>query len=590
MSGPGPAAPAHRAGATRGRGRPAVLVLDGHSKAAAEAVLALPAACELHVAATRAGSLAFASGRVARRLIQPEDPAGLAAWIEALDREHGYRLILPSTEASLVALKPMRLDPALRARAVLAEEASIDIALSKDDTMRVAAGLGIRVPAARLVESAAQAGEARLPFPLVIKPVRSKVAIEGRLLSLSAVVCADAAQRAAALRDLLPRTPVLEQEYFAGRGVGVEVLFEHGRLRWIFAHERLHEMPVTGGASTYRRACDPPPAVRDAAVALMEHLRWHGVAMVEFKVSPDRRDYRLIEINPRLWGSLPLAVAAGVNFPLGLYRLANGESPGPQPRPTRCRYMRDAAADVRWFVQSWKQRHDPLRIKPLQAADFAAWLRPLWGRERWDLFRLREWSLWWASSRHLVEGPATRWAAWRARRRALAASRAGWRRLGADWRAGRIERVLVLCYGNICRSPVVAALLSAALPGLEVRSTGMHPRTGRSSPPEWAETARDVLAVDLAPHRSRLAGEDDLAWAQLIIAMDAANWQAVGERHPQHLARTILLPVMAGLRGAGEVADPYGRPPAEMRAIAARIGACVDALAASSPRRGERPR
>src|SRR6185312_9651469 len=75
-------------------------------------------------------------------------------------------------------------------------------------------------------------------------------------------------------------------------------------------HERIHALPVTGGASTYRRSIEPPEALLRATDTLLSHLRWHGVAMVEFKVAPDG-DFRLMEINPRLWGSLPLAVAAG---------------------------------------------------------------------------------------------------------------------------------------------------------------------------------------------------------------------------------------------------------------------------------------
>ena len=53
----------------------------------------------------------------------------------------------------------------------------------------------------------------------------------------------------------------------------------------------------------------------------MRALRYTGVAMVEFKVNAKTGEFVLIEINGRFWGSLPLAVAAGANFPLWLYQM-----------------------------------------------------------------------------------------------------------------------------------------------------------------------------------------------------------------------------------------------------------------------------
>src|SRR6185312_16067486 len=182
-------------------------------------------------------------------------------------------------------------------------------------------------------------------YPVVIKPLLSKLWVKGEMWSFSAHICPNRESVLTACDALLPHTPAIEQEYFRGRGIGIEVLFERGELRWWFAHERIHALPVTGGASTYRRSIEPPEALLRATDTLLSHLRWHGVAMVEFKVAPDG-DFRLMEINPRLWGSLPLAVAAGVDFPSGLLRLAQGEAPGPQPHYRRGLYMRHLARDL----------------------------------------------------------------------------------------------------------------------------------------------------------------------------------------------------------------------------------------------------
>ena len=60
------------------------------------------------------------------------------------------------------------------------------------------------------------------------------------------------------------------------------------------------------------------------ARTLLEKIGWFGVAMVEFKVDPRDGLAKLMEINPRFWGSLALAIQAGVNFPLLLHKMAMG--------------------------------------------------------------------------------------------------------------------------------------------------------------------------------------------------------------------------------------------------------------------------
>jgi len=98
---------------------------------------------------------------------------------------------------------------------------------------------------------------------------------------------------------------------------------EGGRVLALFTHRRLREYPPSGGASTLRESARDA-ALEDAAVRLLRHIGWTGVAMVEFKRRQD--GFHLMEINPRFWGSLALAVDAGVNFPLLLVKWARGEA------------------------------------------------------------------------------------------------------------------------------------------------------------------------------------------------------------------------------------------------------------------------
>lgn len=547
---------------------PKVLILDGHSSAAAASVLALPRECILHVAAMEDDCLCFASRRVTQRHRQPREREALRHWLCDLYTRENFDLVIPSTETSLLAVKASDLDPTLRSRCVLASEASLDTALDKRRTLEVAARLGVRVPQGVLVTSADEVAEP-IAWPVVVKPNHSKVVTRAQTLSFQPQICADTRALHKALEEFLPFTPVLVQEYFRGHGVGVEALFEYGLPRWLFAHRRLHEWPITGGASSYRRAIAVPPMLEHATLDLLGELAWHGVAMVEFKLADDG-DYRLMEINPRLWGSLPLAVAAGVNFPLGLLHLATGQSPGPQPK-YRHHYARDVVKDLHWFEDAIRQRHNPLRLSPVRLSDWTAWLRVLMGRECWDLFRWREQEMWRFTLRPALAGLRARWQ----RRSVVRRSDANWGKLQPAWRDGRIRNVLVLCYGNICRSPVVASLLRA-LPDLSVESAGFHPRKDRSSPQDWIDAVWTTLKLKLDWHHSRAVDAAAIARADLILVMDARNWRTLATAFPEGLPKAVLLG--RATDGPAEISDPYDADPADKCAIASDLAACCRSL------------
>ena len=92
----------------------------------------------------------------------------------------------------------------------------------------------------------------------------------------------------------------------------------------------------------------PPPGMLRDAEKLLIALHWHGVAMVEFKLD-GQGQYWLMEINPRLWGSLALSIDAGVDFPMGLLQISRGQQPAAQPPYKAPYYTRDLRTDVDWL-------------------------------------------------------------------------------------------------------------------------------------------------------------------------------------------------------------------------------------------------
>jgi predicted ATP-grasp superfamily ATP-dependent carboligase len=195
--------------------------------------------------------------------------------------------------------------------------------------MDLARRLGVPIPASLTVGSLPEALElsSELNFPLVIKPGRSRVRVDGRWLSTSVRYANDLAELKQILADLSPAAyPVLLQERIQGPGVGLFLCCDHGRPVAAFSHQRLREKPPSGGVSVLRESIPVDERTRDYAQRLLGELRWHGVAMVEFKRVARDGIPKLMEINGRFWGSLQLAIDAGVDFPALLIQMLEGKT------------------------------------------------------------------------------------------------------------------------------------------------------------------------------------------------------------------------------------------------------------------------
>ena len=104
------------------------------------------------------------------------------------------------------------------------------------------------------------------------------------------------------------------------------------------------------------------PTLLAHARALLDAVAWHGIAMVEFKVAEDGTPY-LMEINTRFWGSLQLAIDAGVDFPWLLYNLACDKPVLPvEGYKIGCR-LRWVLGDLDSLYLSLKDKTSPLRTK-----------------------------------------------------------------------------------------------------------------------------------------------------------------------------------------------------------------------------------
>ena len=379
------------------------------------------------------------------------------------------------------------------------------------------------------------------------------ISIGGRVQLMQPCLARDHTDWKQLLLSHLPFTPVIEQAYLTGRGVGVELLYQNGQMIWHFCHRRLHEGSGGGGlgsGSTYRCSVATPPQLLAYATAMLDRIRWHGVAMVEFLVTPDG-SYFLMEINPRLWGSLALAIDAGVDFPVGLFVMATGQLVPTQPAYRVPYYTRALGPDTRWIVEC-------LRSQPLIGfREIIRLGRVFVGREGWDHFDWGDLGVTTNALREFLESVfnsvTNRLRKKVELRRATRLHRKNLARLRSEHEGCR--QVLFLCHGNICRSPFAELMARREMPGWEFFSAGFHLESGRPSPENVQAVARS-FGVDLSGFRSKKVSLQAVEAADLIILMDTSNLLSFIRQFPQALHKVLLLGMFAF--PPGEIRDPYG--------------------------------
>jgi predicted ATP-grasp superfamily ATP-dependent carboligase len=308
--------------------RTSVLVTDGEQRAALAVVRSLGKAGYAPIVCSRgARSLAgvsryaMASVRVPDPLTQPDQ---FRLTIADLVRKYAARVVVPVTDmASLALLGSGDLLPS----AVIAGPSleSFRAISDKAHMLAVAREIGLATPTQLTFSGRQDATDAaldRLEFPVVLKPTQSVRGGSIHYVSY-AVDRGDLRQRLNTLPD--SAYPLLIQQRIVGPGTGLFLLRWGGRIVATFAHERLRETPPSGGASVYSQSVAADPDLVAGATRLLDRFDWRGVAMIELKREITTGRAYVIEVNGRLWGSLQLAIDAGVDFPALLVNAAMGE-------------------------------------------------------------------------------------------------------------------------------------------------------------------------------------------------------------------------------------------------------------------------
>lgn len=138
-------------------------------------------------------------------------------------------------------------------------------------------------------------------FPYVVKPKNSS--------SAKGVVYVNSEKD---IPQNLHYNNLIIQQYIKGIGVGFSFYCKNGVILNGYGHKRLTEYPVSGGSSTYREGFQNNKMI-EIASKIVERLKYNGFAMFEYKLTPENEIY-LIEVNPRIWGSINQGLANGINY------------------------------------------------------------------------------------------------------------------------------------------------------------------------------------------------------------------------------------------------------------------------------------
>ncbi len=368
-----------------------ILITDGNERSALAAARSLiKAGHAVTVAARTRWSLAGVSRDVRARALATDpfrDPPAYAAAVSRLAREEGVDLLLPMTDPSVEALLEHR---AVLPPGVLLPFPDLETYRAASDKARVlslAQASGYGVPETRLIATRADGDSADLDaafFPAVVKPHRSVVTVGGVRCKLAVTPVADVAACRRALAALPAAAfPVLLQRRVEGVGEGFFALRWGGRAVAMFAHRRLREKPPSGGVSVYRESIPLDERLTGPGLRLLDALDWRGVAMIECKREAMTGRQVVMEINGRFWGSLQLAIDAGVDFPALLVRCAAGET-CPETRAYR------VGIRSRWFWGDVDHLYLKLRYSRARLRAVLDFLRIHPRRDRSEVWRWRD--------------------------------------------------------------------------------------------------------------------------------------------------------------------------------------------------------
>jgi len=345
-----------------------VLVTDGHFRKTLAVVRSLGRR-GVHVTVGERTFLntSFFSKYCAKRLVYPSPRQSADQFIDFIlkeIKENFYDCLFPMEEETLLLLAKYHSEISRYTYLLSSDLKKIEFVRDKRNLMQFAEAHGIPMPKTYYSPPTPWSHETNstrqalpldsIPIPAVIKPRVSSG-------SFGIVYVKKKEDLIPSYQSVHERFPFpLIQEWIPDGGgtYGLSALFdEASNIQAAFVHKKLRMYPVQGGPSTLREGVEHPQ-IMEMGLSLLKSLNWIGVGMVEFKVDPRDGIPKLMEVNPRFWGSLQLAIVSGVDFPYLILRMARKESYAPvlhYAAGKRCRWL--LLGDILHFLNNPNRFH-----------------------------------------------------------------------------------------------------------------------------------------------------------------------------------------------------------------------------------------
>ena len=309
-----------------------LLVLDANQRSALAIIRSLGRLPDVTIYAADSTSEAIggSSKYCSKFFICPsisETPHDFMAWLRHLYNHEAIDLVIPVTEKSsqLVLMQNRTSEPI---PIPFADYETVMSLAHKGHLTKLAESAGVHCPYSEHYSSPQDVDiDRRHTYPIVVKPCLSSIWQGDQWMDTAVQIAQDKRH----LAEILSTSPWLQsndfmlQRYIPGYGAGLFALYNHGTPVCFFSHKRLREKPPQGGVSVLSMSIPNDPVLLANAKKLLGAAKWHGIAMLEFRISHDRTPY-LMEVNTRFWGSLQLAIDAGIDFPELLYRISFNET------------------------------------------------------------------------------------------------------------------------------------------------------------------------------------------------------------------------------------------------------------------------
>lgn len=234
---------------------------------------------------------------------------------------HEYDVLIPTRDSTTLELARRQEELASLTNTYIAPTATIERFLDKAETLKLAEEVGIPIPRTWYPERTDPAMiKTEVEYPVLIRPRRTSgsrgiIRVDSPDTFNGSYQRVEKAYGKPIIQELIDKT---------GYTTACVLLNEEGDEVATFSYERKKEYPLRGGPTVVGVSTDDERA-KVAATRLLQAGDWYGPAEVEFIIDQDGTP-RLLEVNPRFWMPVQLAISSGVDFPFYVAQLAQTQT------------------------------------------------------------------------------------------------------------------------------------------------------------------------------------------------------------------------------------------------------------------------